>query len=89
MSIEKVDMFKVVCDEPGCGVETFDLGGEFAAWADHGQAIDDWVNGNGQHVEGATYCPAHAKPVCEDCDLIVESLNGDEQCSDCAAKASA
>lgn len=62
MGVERVDMFKVVCDEPGCTTESYDLDGDFAAWQDAGGAIDAWQVYDGQLTDdGKTYCPRHFK----------------------------
>lgn len=83
MGLETVEMYKVVCDYPDCGVETQEFG-EYMAWGDHGAAIDEWVNAEGQFHEGRALCPSHAKPFCYGCDEWVDEVNDDDICARCA-----
>jgi hypothetical protein len=58
--IRPVTYYEVVCDEPGCGCSTADLGGEYAAFSDGGAAEDDWDNSGSIKTEsGEHYCEEH------------------------------
>lgn len=66
MSLRTVTMYEVVCDWPSCEIRTADLGGEFAAFGDHGAATDDWIGSDGIADDGDRhYCYEHAIMACE------------------------
>lgn len=92
MSFVEVKMFKIVCDHEGCEFDTFDCNGEFSAWGDHGQVLDDWVNGFLQviTIDGQEYhyCDEHRVPQCSECDEPGQPLDVHDEgfCAKCAAK---
>lgn len=94
MSIKPVTYYMVECDEPGCGRTTSDLSCEYAAWADHGQAADDWTSCDGIVLDdGTAYCDEHSRDkVCDHCSEYGETeadADGDRICAECKAEVSA
>jgi hypothetical protein len=81
MSVHSVPGYEIRCDWPDCDIRTFDVNGEFAFWADVGQAEDDWNNGDGitDHKRGKHYCPNHAAKVCAECFSVENLTEGDDQ----------
>lgn len=67
MTIEHVTMYRVVCDEPDCGISTPDLG-DFTAWDEDRAAVDQWEDVEGLAVGGKHFCPFHAPAhLCDYC----------------------
>lgn len=82
--INPATYYSVSCDEPGCGVTAHDLGSEFAAWADAGLAVDDWISiGCQETPDGKHYCEGHRKPQCDDCEVLAP-VNDDGLCESCS-----
>lgn len=69
--IRQVPCYEIVCDEPGCETKTGDLG-EFSCWMDEGQAIDDWINSDGQIDGDRAFCHKHTRPACVECDATLD-----------------
>lgn len=92
MSVKEQPMYSIVCDHDGCEYDTFDCNGEFAGWADHGQARDDWVNGDLQVIvidgQEHHYCDAHRVPQCSECEGPGQPLDVHDEgfCETCAAE---
>ena len=87
MSIQTVTMFVVVCDADGCINSTPDYG-DFAAWGDAGQAVDDWVSAGGavtDDQEEQHFCPDHSDRVCLECRHIgdPEYIREHDMCQAC------
>lgn len=71
MSIKTVEMYRLVCDEPGCEASPQD-GGDYFAWADRGSAYDDAAYGFWTIRPNLDLCPDHgSRTVC---------MGDDEQC---------
>lgn len=63
MSIKSAPFYTIVCDYPGCGTDTGDLG-EYAAWSDLSQAVEEWESSDCLVVENGPddkrfYCREH------------------------------
>ena len=82
MTLNAKTYYEVACDEPGCGITTGDLNGDFSAWSDHGQAVTDWEEHDGQVRDGQYYCNRHRKPQCDECGKLVVVCD-DSMCKDC------
>lgn len=85
MGIQIVEMYEVVCDEPGCEVKT-GTDGEYSAWADKGYAVDEWIDGDRQWDSSTerAWCQEHKKPYCIECDTF-KPVDDDSCCDDCRA----
>lgn len=87
MSIESKPYFWIKCDREGCEATTEDMGSDFAAWSDAGQAEDEWgeyaqcieIDGEVRH-----YCDEHRVPQCSECDAPGNPDHPDEFCAECA-----
>lgn len=64
--IKEVTYFEASCDD--CGETGTDTGSDYSAWADHGQAIEDWTNHDGWRDYDSNWllCWTHA-PRCPEC----------------------
>lgn len=72
MSVKEQMGYAIVCDFPGCGTETGDLG-DYAFWGDVGAAVDEWSNADGYSGDLGDYCEEHTVWVsCEGDDGIEE-----------------
>lgn len=58
MSVREQMGYALVCDFPGCGVETRDLG-DYAFWGDIGAAVDEWSDHDGYSGELGDFCYEH------------------------------
>ena len=58
MSVKEQMGYALVCDFPGCGTETGDVG-EYAFWGDLGDAIEEWRDADGVSDESGTFCAEH------------------------------
>lgn len=67
MGLNRRDYYEISCDEPGCDINTSELG-DFSAWGSVGNAIDDWINSDGSEIDGSYYCYKHFKEVSDDED---------------------
>jgi hypothetical protein len=93
MSVKAVTYYTVECDAEGCTTALGDLGGDYAAWADDGSAIEDWTNSDGLILDdgdGECLCPKHAEAYrwCEHCGderTKGRDANGDAICAACDA----
>lgn len=93
VTIRAQTYYDVICDEPGCGRASIDLGGDYSAWSDAGSAEEDWENGDGQTaktIDGIVqhFCEKHRKPTCANCDRADDlrpdlDHPGDLACPDC------
>lgn len=56
MTVRAVTYYLVDCDADGCKTTTGDLG-DYSAWGDPGDALDQWMDHYGTHDEttGATF----------------------------------
>jgi hypothetical protein len=59
MSIKSKPFYWLECDEPGCGVKSTE-GGEFDAWSDAHQAVDDADASDWLITGVAHFCFDHA-----------------------------
>lgn len=86
MGLKSLEAHFLVCDEPGCNAQSWDVGAEVAFYASRDQAIDDWREWEGQYnpKTGEAWCPDHSEPQCVTCDEFAE-VNEDLECADCAA----
>lgn len=93
MSAREVTYYEVVCDEPGCGRTTGDLGSDYTAWSDREGALDEWINSDGVvMVDGRTFCYDHvAGRICDHCDEGRDTAppddDGERLCAKCATDA--
>jgi late competence protein required for DNA uptake (superfamily II DNA/RNA helicase) len=91
MSTHAVTYYEIHCDEPGCDIKTADLGGDFSAWGDAGQADEEWQNSDAQSIYKTDkhYCYRHLRPQCVECDnatdLELDEPDGDLYCPVCLA----
>lgn len=82
MTIREIPMYQVVCDHGGCDYYTA-MDGEFYAWAEESQALDEWVESeNVQTPDGRHFCREHIPD--DHCPV----LNGahdmaDRSCTEC------
>lgn len=58
MSTQSAPFYWLVCDYPGCGVKSTE-DGEYSAWSDAGQAVDDATSSDWLSDERGDYCPEH------------------------------
>lgn len=75
MTVRTVPGYEVICDEPGCGTKTGDVGG-YSLWGDSDYAEEDWVNADGQIIEDKHFCSKHRKPECCGCESISDLKEG-------------
>jgi hypothetical protein len=67
VSIQKVTMYRVVCDAAGCDVKTGDLG-DYSAWGEEQHAVDEWDACDQQVTDdGKHFCDNHRVPTCCEC----------------------
>jgi hypothetical protein len=78
--------YEVQCDHVNpegvrCATKTSDLGHDFSAWADHGQALDDWLSHDGSYDEktGETFCYDHI-PKCAGCGILLVDEEHEDDC---------
>lgn len=68
MSIKEVTMYQVCCDADDCAECTGSNGDGYVAWADAGQAVDDWNDASGvTTADGTHLCFKHSGRVCLEC----------------------
>ncbi|MBQ9917855.1 MAG: hypothetical protein IJO71_11740 [Microbacterium sp.] len=58
MSVKEQMGYALVCDFPGCGTSTSDLG-DYAFWGDIGAAVDEWNDAQGYSGDLGHYCYEH------------------------------
>lgn len=58
MSVKEQMGYALVCDFPGCGLETGDLG-EYGFWGSLADAIEEWCDADGISDEAGTFCSTH------------------------------
>ena len=81
--IETVQMYRVVCDNEGCGASPQD-GGDYWAWVDPGSALDDATNSDWYVGDGDNHlCRLHA-PRCSapGCDIALVDAEFGAFCED-------
>lgn len=91
MPIKEVTYHQVVCDAPDCKTTTADLG-DYSAWGDAGDAIDQWNDWDGVVLDdGRAFCEKHSAPyLCVDCGEDVQQpltpgSDGEYRCTGCQA----
>ncbi|ONI62656.1 hypothetical protein CSIV_14370 [Microbacterium sp. CSI-V] len=58
MSVKEQMGYALVCDFPGCGTSTSDLG-DYAFWGDISAAVDEWNDAQGYSGDLGDYCYEH------------------------------
>jgi hypothetical protein len=59
MTTQSAPFYWLTCDAPGCGVKSTE-GGEYVAWEDEAQAVDNASDSEWSCIDGRDYCYEHA-----------------------------